>query len=184
MSGRVVVLPVLQEHEERPRPSLLEQPHQAAPQRLALVRGDLVDPSVSVDVGPGDLLEFEVADDVGVNEHAGEGTAGQDEFGDQVDGIVTVTTEVVGSGRVTELLEELRVGRGDMSSGPEERRPTCTDLGQVQTGRSTSVVVLSVHVEDLLAALAEQSTKDTLGEPRALLCGECDVGEVERIHVG
>jgi hypothetical protein len=107
MGGRIVVLPVLQKHEERPRPSLLEQAHQAAPQRLALVRRDLVDPSIAVDVGAGDLLELEVSDDVGVDEHSGECPAGQDELGDQVDGIVTVTTEVVGSGRVAEFLEEL-----------------------------------------------------------------------------
>lgn len=111
VSRGVLVLPVLQKHEKVSRPTLLEQAHQAAPQRLALVGRDLVDLAITVDVGSSDLLEFEVSNDVGVDEHSGKVSAGQDELGNEVDGVVSITSEGVGGGAVAEFLEELRGGR-------------------------------------------------------------------------
>ena len=107
VSGRILVLPTLQKHEKVPRSTLFEQAHQAAPQRLALVGRDLVDLAITVDVGPGDLLEFEVSNDVGVDEHSGKVAACQDELGDEVDGVVSITSEGVGGRAVAEFLVEL-----------------------------------------------------------------------------
>jgi hypothetical protein len=107
MSRGILVLPILQEHEKVPRSTLLEQSHQAGTQGFALVRGDLVDLAITVDERPGDLLEFEVTDDIGVDQHSGKRAAGQNELGDEVDGIVAITTEVVGRRCVPEFLVEL-----------------------------------------------------------------------------
>lgn len=111
MSRRVIVLPVLQKLEEAPRPSFLEQPHQATRQGLPFIRGHLCDSPVPQHVGAGDLLEFEVSGDVGLDEHLSELAGCQDEFGDQVDGVVSVPAEALGRRRVAELVVKLKRGQ-------------------------------------------------------------------------
>jgi hypothetical protein len=173
VSGRIFILPTLQKHEKVSRSTLLEQAHQAAPQRLALIGGDLVNLAIPVDVGTGDLLEFEVSNDVGVDEHSGKVAACQDELGDEVDGVVSITSEGVGGRAVAEFLVELggRSWMGIISWANLSH----AHLSQVQTGRGSSVVVLSIHVQDLFPALAEESTEDTFGEACALWWGRTRV---------
>lgn len=107
MSGRIIVLPVLQELEKAPRPSLLKQPHQATRECLPFIGRHLGDSSVPEHIGAGDLLEFEVSGDVGLDEHLRELTGCQNELWNQIDGVVSVPTEALGRGRVAEFVVEL-----------------------------------------------------------------------------
>jgi hypothetical protein len=105
----ILFLPSLKENEKVPRPPLLKHPHQRTHHRLALVTRHLADASIAVDVRPSDDLELEVSNDIGVDEHPRELAGGQDELGNQVDGVVSVPAEVECCGRfgLTELLVEL-----------------------------------------------------------------------------
>lgn len=46
-------------------------------------------------------------------------------------------------------------------------RSRCTDLGQVKTCTISTIVVIPVHVEDLLALDGQQSGEDTFGQTGA-----------------
>lgn len=94
MGGRVLVPPVLQEFKELLRAAFLEQAHESRANGFHLGRGDLCDATIAVYVGSCDLLEFEVASDVGVDEHLCELSVGHHVFGDQVDCVVAVPAEV------------------------------------------------------------------------------------------
>lgn len=91
MSSRILLLPILQVLEKVPRPPLFKQTHQRTLHSLHLSTRHFRDPSISVDVGTGDDLEFEITRDVGMDEHSGKLARGEDEFRDKVDSVVAVT---------------------------------------------------------------------------------------------
>ena len=72
MSSRVLVLPALQELEELLRPPLLEETHERALDSLHLRARHLGDLAIAVHETTGDLLELQVASDVGVDENTGQ----------------------------------------------------------------------------------------------------------------
>lgn len=90
MSSRILLLPVLQVLEKVPRPPLFKQTHQRTFHSLHLGTRHFRDFSISVDIGTGDDLEFEVTRDVSMDEHSGELARGEDEFRDEVDSVVAV----------------------------------------------------------------------------------------------
>lgn len=90
MSSRILFLPILQVLEKASRPPLFKQPHQRTLYSLHLSTRHFRDPSISVDVGTGNDLKFEVTRDVGMDEHSGKLARGEDEFRDKVDSIVAV----------------------------------------------------------------------------------------------
>ena len=108
MGSRVVVLPSLKELEELLGSPLLKQPHQRTPDSLHLSARDLGDLAIAVDEAASDLLELEVASDIGVDEDLGELARGDDELGDEIDGVISVASEVGGRGLIfTEFTVEL-----------------------------------------------------------------------------
>ncbi len=106
MSGRVLVLPVLQELEELLRAPFLEEALERALHGLHLVARHLRDLAIAVDEAASDLLEFEVARHVRVHEDLRELAGCDDELGDQIDRLVAVAPELGGRGLV---LPELAV---------------------------------------------------------------------------
>ena len=85
MSRRVVIPPVLDELKELFGPALLKEAHERAPDGLHLGRRHFGDPAVAVDERGRDLLELEIAEDVGPDENLDELARGNDEFGHEVD---------------------------------------------------------------------------------------------------
>jgi len=131
---RLVLLVALDPQEEVARAALLEEAHQRARDGLALGRRDLGDAVVAQDVRAGDLLELEVARDIGVDEHLGHLAVGHHavrgegesaacaagrqrggrehaQLGDEVDGVVAVAAEVGGRLGAAKLLVELRASK-------------------------------------------------------------------------
>ena len=108
MGSRVIVLPVLEELKELLRAAFLKETHERATNGLHLCAGNLRDLAVTEDEGASDLLELEVARDIGVDEDLRELARCDDELGHQVHGVVTVTAEL-GRGRLVgaELAVEL-----------------------------------------------------------------------------
>ena len=94
MSSRVLVLPALQELEELLCSPLLEETHERTLDRLHLRGRHLGDLAITIDEAACDLLELEVAGDVGVDENLGQLSRRDDELGDEVDGVVTVAAQV------------------------------------------------------------------------------------------
>lgn len=111
MCGGVVLLPVLNVEEEVAGAALLKETHKRRADSLRLVGRHLGDLAVAVNKRAGNLLELEVASDIGVDENLGELARRQDELGDEVDGVVAVTAkrEGLGGSSATELLVELQV---------------------------------------------------------------------------
>ena len=113
MSSRVLVLPALEELEELLRPTLLKKTHERALYRFHLRAGDLRDFAITIYEAAGDLLEFKVTGNVGVDQDTRELSRGDDELGNKIDGVVTVTTEILGDGLVgSELAVQLRANQG------------------------------------------------------------------------
>ncbi len=94
MSSRVFVLPALKELEELLRPSLLKEAHERALQCLYLVTGDLRDLAITVDEATSNLLKLEVTRDVGVDEDLGKLSRSDDKLGNEVNGVVSVTSKL------------------------------------------------------------------------------------------
>jgi hypothetical protein len=94
MGSRVLVLPSLQELEELLGTPLLEEAHERALDGLHLGAGDLGDPAIAINEATGDLLEFEISGNVRVHEDLGELARGNDELGDEIDGVVTVPAKL------------------------------------------------------------------------------------------
>ena len=110
VSSRVLVLPALKELEELLCPPLLKETHKRALDRLHLRTRHLGDLAIAVDITAGDLLELEVPSDVGVDEDASELSRGDDELGNEIDGVVAVAAEVLGDSLIgPELAVELCV---------------------------------------------------------------------------
>jgi hypothetical protein len=94
VGSRIVVLPPLQKLEEFLGAPLLEKAHERALDGFHLRAGDLGDPAIAINEGTGDLLEFEVSGDVGVDEDLGELARSNDELGDEIDGVVAVAAKL------------------------------------------------------------------------------------------
>ena len=93
MSCRILVLPTLKELEELLCPPLLKETHERTLDRLHLRARDFGDLAIAVDEAARDLLELEVARHVRVHEDARQLAGRDDELGDEVDSIVTVTSK-------------------------------------------------------------------------------------------
>ena len=164
MGSRVIVLPVLEELEELLCATFLKETHEWATDSLHLCAGNLRDLAVTEDEGAGDLLELEVARNIGVDEDLRELSGCDDELGHQVHGVVAVTAELswgclVGAELAVELDTVVNQSHGASD------KDTC--LSEVETGAVTTVVVIPVHVQDLLALDGQQARQDTLGETGA-----------------
>ena len=96
MSRRIVVLPALQELKELLCATLLKETHQRALDCLHLRARHLRDLALAVDEAARDLLELEVAGDIGVDEDASELSGSDDELGDEVDVVVAVASQLGG----------------------------------------------------------------------------------------
>ena len=142
MGGRIIVFPVGNKHHELPQPVLLKKPHQAAGDSLVLRCGHLGDPVAPEHVASSDLLEFEVAGNVGVNEHLGQLAIGHHELGNQVDCIVAITSNVL-----WRLCPGSELG---------------VELGQVERGALAAVVVVPIDVKHLFAVDREQRGEHAL----------------------
>ena len=94
MGSRVLVLPVLQELEELLRSPLLKETHEGALDRLHLRAGYLGDLAIAVDEAARDLLELEVSGHIRVYEDLRELSRCNDELGDKINGVITITTEL------------------------------------------------------------------------------------------
>lgn len=109
VSRRVVLSVGLHELEELLGPALLEETHQGAANGLHLCGGDLGDLAVAVNIRTGDLLELEVARDVGVSQDLDQLTIGHHELGDQVDVVVAVLSKARSRClAIAELFEKLK----------------------------------------------------------------------------
>ena len=94
MCSWVLILPVLQELEELLRSPLLEETHEWATDGLHFGTGNLGDLAVAEDEGASDLLELEVARDIGVDEDLGELARCNDELGNEINCIVSVAAKL------------------------------------------------------------------------------------------
>ena len=95
MGSWIIILPTLQELEEFLCPPLLKESHERALHCLHFCAGHLGDLTIAVDKAAGDLLELEVAGDIGVNENARKFSRGNDELGNEIDGVVAIAAEVL-----------------------------------------------------------------------------------------
>ena len=94
MSGRILILPVLKELEELLGSSFLEKTHERALHSLHLSARHLGDLAVTINEATSDLLKLEVSGDFGVNKNLRQFTRSNDEFGNEVDGIVPVAPKL------------------------------------------------------------------------------------------
>lgn len=151
MSGRIFVLPALQELEELLRPALLKEAHQRALHSLHLGAGNLGDLAIPVDKAASDLLELQVTRHIGVDEYLGQLPRCDDELGDQVHVVVAIAAELSGrllvGAEVTVELLQFNV----LAQTIRESAGSRTHLGQVKTGAVSTVVIITIHVENLLA---------------------------------
>jgi hypothetical protein len=108
MGGRIFVLPVLQELEKFLRATLFEETHQWAFDCLHFRAGNLGDLAITIDEAARDLLEFEVASDISVDEDFREFSGCDDEFWDEIDSVIPIATEPGGGSLIcAELSVEL-----------------------------------------------------------------------------
>ena len=111
MSGRVFVLPALQELEEFLGTPLLKETHERALHGLHLVTGDLRDLAIAVHKAARDLLELKVPSDIGMDANLGQFTGCDDELGDQVHRVVAIAAKICRGCLVwPELAIELAMG--------------------------------------------------------------------------
>lgn len=114
MSGRILVLPALQELEKLLRPSFLEQTHERALHSFHLRARYFRDLAITINKAASNLLELEVTCHIGVNEDLGQFTRGNDEFGDQINGVVAITSKLSRRGLISpELAVELAPSLSD-----------------------------------------------------------------------
>ena len=108
MGCGIIILPVLQELEELLCPAFLEQAHERTLDRLHLSTWYFGDPAVTENETARDLLELEVASNIGMNEDPGKFSRGDNELGDEIDSVIPVASEFSGWGLVrAELAVEL-----------------------------------------------------------------------------
>ena len=108
MGGRIIIPPILQELEELLRATLFKETHQWAFDCLHFSAGNLGDLAVAIDEAACDLFEFEVASDISVHEDFGEFSGCDDELWDEIDSVISITTEPRGGSLISaELSVEL-----------------------------------------------------------------------------
>lgn len=94
MRCRIVVSPTLKELEELFGAPLLKQAHKRTLDSLHLCTRDFGDLAISEDKATGDLFELEVASDIGVNKDLSELSRCDDEFGNKIDGVISVSSKL------------------------------------------------------------------------------------------
>lgn len=94
MSSWVVIFPSLQKLKEFLRPSLFEESHQRAFDGLHFGTGNFGYLPIAVDEAAGDLLKLQIAGNIRMNKNFSELSRGDDEFWDEIDGIITVATKL------------------------------------------------------------------------------------------
>ena len=145
MSGRVFILPALQELEELLGAPLLKETHKRTLHGLHLVTGDLRDLAIAVHKATCDLFELEVTSDVGVDKDLSELSRGDDELGNKVNSVISVASKLRRRALVwSELAVQLVTSPLSAFAGTILVTTWITDLCQVQTGAVASVVVVSV----------------------------------------
>lgn len=110
MSCRVVVLPPLQEFKKFLSATFLEEAHQRTLYSFYLGARDFGDFTIPINKASCDLLKFQIARHVGVDEDLGEFSRGDDELGYQINGVVAIAAEFCRWGLIRpELAVELDV---------------------------------------------------------------------------
>ena len=105
----VFVPPSLQELEELLRAAFLEETHQRALKGFYLRARDLGYPAVTIYEASRDLLELEIASDIGVHEDLRKFSRGDDELRHKIDSVVSVAPELRGRSLIrTEFAIKLR----------------------------------------------------------------------------
>jgi hypothetical protein len=162
VSSRIFVLPSLKELEELLGTALLEEAHEWALDSLHLSAGNLGDFAISVDEATSDLLELEITSNISVDKDLCEFARGDDELGNQVYGVVAVASEL-GRGFLVRAELAIKLATSDVSTLPR-RNPTnrVIYLSKIETRAFTSIVVIAIHVEDLLALNRQKAREDTL----------------------
>ena len=159
MGSRILVFPSLKELEEFLRAALLKEAHEGTADGLHLVTWDLGDLAITVDEAACNLLEFKIAGNIGVDENLGELSRGNDELGDEINCVVTIPAEFL---RRRLVWAELAVELDTVVNQSHGTSDKDTYLSEVETGAVTTVVVIPVHVQDLLALDGQQAGQDTL----------------------
>lgn len=155
VSGRVLVFPPLQELEELLGPSFFEKTHKRALYSLHLGAWDLGDPPIAVHKATCDLFEFQIPGDVSVDENFRKLARGNDKFGDEIDGVVTVSAKLSRRGLVrSKFAVQLQAERKPLTTLVPLQT---THLGQIETRTVTTVVIIAIHVENFLPLDREQT---------------------------
>ena len=92
----VLVLPVLEEFEELLGSPLLKEAHERTLDSFDLITGNLRDLALTVDKAASDLLELKVTSDLSVDEDPRQLARSDDEFGDEIHGVVTIPSKLSG----------------------------------------------------------------------------------------
>jgi hypothetical protein len=93
MSCRVIILPGLQEFKELLGPSFFKESHKRGADGFHLGARHLGDLSITVDKRTGYLLELEITCHIGVNEDLGELAGSDNELGNEIYGVVSVSSQ-------------------------------------------------------------------------------------------
>lgn len=105
----VVIFPALDKFKELFRATFLKEAHERGLDGLHLGARDLGDLAVAVHERTSDLLELEVASDIGVNQYLGELAGRDDELGDKVDRVVAVASKLRWWSAIAEFAIELQM---------------------------------------------------------------------------
>ena len=139
----VVLVKVGDKDNEVLASTLLKEAHQVGGEGLLVGGGDLLDLLALQHIGTLNALELQVPGDSSVEENLDQETRGHDELGDQIDVPVT---------------------RGTEGSRGRSAAVLLVKLLQVQRGRLTTIVGVSVHVQHLQTGNRQQTGKDALGQ--------------------
>jgi hypothetical protein len=94
MGGGILIPPVLQELKELFGTTLLKQSHQRTPHSFHLSAGHFRYLTITVYEATCDLLELKIPCYVRVHEDLGQFTRSNDELRDEIDCVISVTTEL------------------------------------------------------------------------------------------
>ena len=132
--------------EEGLKPPLLHETDEGSLEGFASSARDLVDLLALVDIRAADELEVQGLADLGVNESLDKETVGHDELRDEVNVPVPVVAKLLRSWLAEELLEE---------------------LGDVEGSAVSTIEVVAVNVQDLLAGNGKKTRQKALLEASA-----------------
>jgi hypothetical protein len=96
MSGGIIILPSLKEFKELLCPPLLKETHERTFDSFHFSTWYFGYPPITIDKAARDLLEFHISSDIGVDKNLCEFSRRNDEFRDQIDSIITVSTKLRG----------------------------------------------------------------------------------------